>query len=252
MDSFLDYLATKRGMAGALHAVLTDDDDLRMKTRGLLIDAIGTLLAAGMAEGTIRPDADPTVVVMGLGGVALIAGQPDQRDLARDLLDLLMDGLRYAAGAQVPRHAWALGLQQFLAHERHHRVVAGDGSVGRLLVPRVGFATVSTVAESLVERARSRVAVLDAKLNPVQPAGQDPLLGRVHEEGADAARLQSAVHGQLPDRARAGRPGVVNPAECDREAGWRTGGQVLHLAEPDALERPTNARQVGTRPRPAA
>jgi AcrR family transcriptional regulator len=103
MDSFLDYLATKRGMAGALHAVLTDDDDLRMKTRGLLIDAMATLLAAGMAEGTIRPDADPTVVVMGLGGVALIAGQPDQRDLARDLLDLLMDGLRYAAGPQVPR-----------------------------------------------------------------------------------------------------------------------------------------------------
>ena len=36
MDSFLEYLAAKRGMAGALHAVLTDDDDLRMKTRGLL------------------------------------------------------------------------------------------------------------------------------------------------------------------------------------------------------------------------
>ena len=103
MDSFLDYLATKRGMAGALHAVLTEDDDLRMKTRGLLIDAMATLLAAGVAEGTIRPDADPTVVVMGLGGVALIAGQPDQRDLARDLLDLLMDGLRYRAPAAAER-----------------------------------------------------------------------------------------------------------------------------------------------------
>jgi AcrR family transcriptional regulator len=97
MDSFLDYLAAKRGMAGALHAMLTDDDDLRMKTRGLLIDAMATLLSAGVADGTIRPDVDPTVVVMGLGGVALIAGQPDQRDLARDLLDLLMDGLRYHA-----------------------------------------------------------------------------------------------------------------------------------------------------------
>ena len=68
-----------------------------MKTRGLLIDAMATLLAAGVAEGTVRPDVDPTVVVMGLGGVALIAGQPDQRELARDLLDLLMDGLRYGA-----------------------------------------------------------------------------------------------------------------------------------------------------------
>lgn len=97
MDSFLDYLAAKRGMAGALHAVLTADDDLRMKTRGLLFDAMAALLSAGLAEGTIRADVDAEVVVMGLGGVALIAGQPDQRDLARDLLDLLMDGLRYGA-----------------------------------------------------------------------------------------------------------------------------------------------------------
>ncbi|HEY5396977.1 MAG TPA: helix-turn-helix domain-containing protein [Trebonia sp.] len=97
MDGFLDYLAAKRGMAGALHAVLTDDDDLRMKTRGLLFDAMATLLSAGLAEGTIRPDVNAKVVVMALGGVALIAGQPDQRDLARDLLDLLMDGLRYGA-----------------------------------------------------------------------------------------------------------------------------------------------------------
>jgi hypothetical protein len=37
---------------------------------------------------------------MGLCGVALIAGQPDQRELARDLLDLLMDGLRHHARLQ--------------------------------------------------------------------------------------------------------------------------------------------------------
>jgi hypothetical protein len=49
MDSFLDYLAAKRGMAGALHAVLTADDDLRMKTRGLLIDALATLSSVGVA-----------------------------------------------------------------------------------------------------------------------------------------------------------------------------------------------------------
>jgi hypothetical protein len=34
-------------------------------------------------------------VLMGLGGVTLIAGESDQRDLAGRLLDLLMDGLRY-------------------------------------------------------------------------------------------------------------------------------------------------------------
>jgi hypothetical protein len=33
-------------------------------------------------------------VLMGLGGVTLIAGRPDQRELAGRLLDLLMAGLR--------------------------------------------------------------------------------------------------------------------------------------------------------------
>ena len=55
MDRFVDYLATKRGMAGALHAVLAEDDDLRMKTRGLLIDAMATLLAAGPGRGNDPP-----------------------------------------------------------------------------------------------------------------------------------------------------------------------------------------------------
>jgi hypothetical protein len=42
-------------MAGALRAVLTDDDDLRMKTRGLLFDATATLLLDGLRYGA-RPE----------------------------------------------------------------------------------------------------------------------------------------------------------------------------------------------------
>jgi AcrR family transcriptional regulator len=95
MDRFVDYLATKRGMADALRAVLVTDGELRMQTRDLLTDALATLLTAGIAEGALRPDIDPDDVLMGLGGVTLIAGEPDQRELAGRLLDLLIDGLRY-------------------------------------------------------------------------------------------------------------------------------------------------------------
>jgi AcrR family transcriptional regulator len=95
MDHFVDFLATKRGMADALRAVLVADGELRMQTRDLLTDALATLLTAGIAEGALRPDIDPNDVLMGLGGVALIAGEPDQRALAGRLLDLLVDGLRY-------------------------------------------------------------------------------------------------------------------------------------------------------------
>jgi hypothetical protein len=56
-----------------------------------------TLLAAGAAAGTIRDDVEPADVFASLGGVSLISGEPAQRDQARRLLDLLMDGLRYRA-----------------------------------------------------------------------------------------------------------------------------------------------------------
>jgi AcrR family transcriptional regulator len=95
MDHFVDFLATKRGMADALRAVLVADGELRMQTRDLLTDALATLLTAGIAEGALRPDIDPNDVLMGLGGVTIIAGEPDQRALAGRLLDLLVDGLRY-------------------------------------------------------------------------------------------------------------------------------------------------------------
>jgi AcrR family transcriptional regulator len=100
MDRFIDYVTTKHGMADALRAVLVTEGDLGMQTRELLTRALVTLLGAGVAAETIRPDVDPNDVLMGLGGVALIAGAPDQHDQARRLLDLLMDALRYRGGPQ--------------------------------------------------------------------------------------------------------------------------------------------------------
>jgi AcrR family transcriptional regulator len=101
MDLFVDYMATKHGMADALHAVLVTEGDLRMQTRDLLTEALATLMAAAAADQTIRPDIDPNDVLMGLGGVTLIAGEPGQRDLARRLLDLLMDGLKHRGSPDV-------------------------------------------------------------------------------------------------------------------------------------------------------
>jgi AcrR family transcriptional regulator len=93
MERFVDYMATKHGMADALHAVLVTQGDLPMRTRDLLAGALATLLAAGQAERVIRADADADDVLMALGGVTMIAGEPGQRDLALRLLALLLDGL---------------------------------------------------------------------------------------------------------------------------------------------------------------
>jgi AcrR family transcriptional regulator len=98
MDQFVDYMAAKHGMADALRVILAAEDGLRMQTRDLLTGALATLLAAGAAAEVIRPDVDPGDVLMSLGGISLIAGEPSQRHQARRLLDLLMDGLAIRTG----------------------------------------------------------------------------------------------------------------------------------------------------------
>ena len=94
---FVDYMATKRGMAEALRAVIASGGNPYAESRARLTGAIASLLSAGVEAGVLRGDVAPTDVLTGLSGVSLAAGQPEQRDQARRLLDLLMDGLRHRA-----------------------------------------------------------------------------------------------------------------------------------------------------------
>jgi AcrR family transcriptional regulator len=95
MDRFIDYLATKHGMADALRAVIASGGDPFAQSRESLTDAIGALLKAGAADGSLRGDVAPADVIASLSGVSLVAGAPEQRDQAGRLLDLLLDGLRH-------------------------------------------------------------------------------------------------------------------------------------------------------------
>lgn len=94
MDRFVEFLATRHAMAAAFRSVLVDDGDLRMQTRGLLVDAVAELLAAGAADGSVRADLDADDVLVALAGLALVAGEPRQQAQAHRLLGLLLDGLR--------------------------------------------------------------------------------------------------------------------------------------------------------------
>jgi AcrR family transcriptional regulator len=95
MDRFIDYLATKRGMADALRAVIASGGNPYAHSMDRLTTAITTLVQAAVADGAIRSDVDSGDVLTSLSGVALAAGEPAQRAKAGRLLDLLMDGLRY-------------------------------------------------------------------------------------------------------------------------------------------------------------
>ena len=87
MVRFIDFLATKDGMADVLRVVLTDEGE-RLETRALLAGAIESLLTAGM-----RPEVGARDVLMALGGISLIAASEGRRDLAARLIDLLLHGV---------------------------------------------------------------------------------------------------------------------------------------------------------------
>ncbi|MEV1333070.1 helix-turn-helix domain-containing protein [Micromonospora costi] len=99
MDLFIDYLAAKRGMADALRLVIAAGANPYAESRDRLYGALDLLLRAGAEAGTVRADVAVADVLASLSGVSLAAGEPDRRDQARRLLDLLMDGLRYRAGS---------------------------------------------------------------------------------------------------------------------------------------------------------
>jgi AcrR family transcriptional regulator len=94
MDLFVDYMTTKRGMADALRAVIASGGNPFAHSRDQLGGAVSLLLAAGAEAGELRSDVPPGDVLTGLSGVTLAAGEPDRRDQAGRLLDLLIDGLR--------------------------------------------------------------------------------------------------------------------------------------------------------------
>jgi AcrR family transcriptional regulator len=98
MRGFIDLLAAKYGMADTLKAALAEHGGLRTDIRQSLTDALQRLLDACAKAGAVRADVEAFDVLLGLGGIALIAGAPDQAPQAQKLIDLLIDGLRYTAG----------------------------------------------------------------------------------------------------------------------------------------------------------
>ena len=94
MDRFADYIAAKREMAGALRAVIASGAITSSQIRGQMSAAVQTMLDAGAAAGSLRDDVRAEDVVASLVGVFLACGQPEQRDQARRMLDLLMDAVR--------------------------------------------------------------------------------------------------------------------------------------------------------------
>jgi hypothetical protein len=96
MQRYAAFIATKRGLAGALHSGHSAYGSLHDYFNERLQPALGALLRAAAAAGEVRGDIEPDEL---LGAVASLCMQArDERpEHARRMVALLVDGLRYGA-----------------------------------------------------------------------------------------------------------------------------------------------------------
>ena len=94
MVQFLEYVTTKRGMGDAIKSIVAVTPDLRGVVFGMLHGSLDRLVAAGIADGTIRADARPDDVLQAMTVVFHLPDEPGWKLQAQRLLDLLVDGLR--------------------------------------------------------------------------------------------------------------------------------------------------------------
>ncbi|WP_430709445.1 TetR/AcrR family transcriptional regulator [Mesorhizobium captivum] len=97
MQRFVDYIATKRGLATSLRILLTTNSTLFSDTSGRVSNALRGLVEQAAAAGKIRADVDASDVLHALGGIYSAPNTPDWRERSGRLVKLLMDGLRFGA-----------------------------------------------------------------------------------------------------------------------------------------------------------
>ncbi len=98
MDRYLEFIATKRGLAKALHSGNPAFNALPAYFEARLKPACGLLLAAATKAGEARADVDAWDLLV---AVALLAASDESSkpDHANRMVGLLLDGLRYRLGA---------------------------------------------------------------------------------------------------------------------------------------------------------
>ncbi len=94
MQRYADFIATKRGLASALHSGDPAYSALPAYLDRRLRPALGELLNAAAAAGEVRKDIEPNDLLRAVGNLCMSV-RDDSTDYARRMVALLVDGLRY-------------------------------------------------------------------------------------------------------------------------------------------------------------
>lgn len=86
------YIRLKHGLGDALDA--STKEAITNKTYGPVVEAIGVMLQAGQADGTIKPGLDPADVLLLMGCLWRTPDTSAGRSQIRRLLDIITNGLQ--------------------------------------------------------------------------------------------------------------------------------------------------------------
>lgn len=107
LKRYASFLATKKGLAAALHSGDPAFDTLPDYFRASFEPALTTLLDAAVALGEVRPGVEPYDLLRAIGNLSVASGD-DGAAHSQRMLDLLIDGLRCGAnvrsGNSEPNH----------------------------------------------------------------------------------------------------------------------------------------------------
>jgi AcrR family transcriptional regulator len=102
LQRYTEFVATKRGLATALHSGDPAFDGLPGYFLRRLEPALGSLLQAATASGEIRADVSPRSLLYAVASLCLpVPGEGVA--YSQRMVALLLDGLRYGAGPGSPR-----------------------------------------------------------------------------------------------------------------------------------------------------
>lgn len=99
MDRYVEYVATKRGLASTLKAAMESNQQLFAEVRERINGAVASLLSAAVSAGRIRPDVEGPDLLRALGGICMVSDSAGWQEQSMRLVKLLIDGLRYGAPA---------------------------------------------------------------------------------------------------------------------------------------------------------
>ena len=102
MRRFVGYIATKRGMAASLKALMTSNSTLFAEGSGRIRAALEALLLSAREKRLIRDDIDQADLLHALSSVYSMPDTPEWRDRSHRLIRLLMDGLRVTQPDRTP------------------------------------------------------------------------------------------------------------------------------------------------------